>query len=267
MKKVLTIGLILVMFVYGLSRLFEMLNEQNSQVNKSENLEFANENNLKERVVTPTIVVKPTKVVSRSIEHVVPFTSQAPTGNWANTFFQDGCEEASVLMVLCASKDINCEIQENRIQGSFANKMLVDMGEWQTSLFGNGVDTSTEDTLKRLVRDFYKSKSGQVLGVSKIEDLIDGLEEGKIYIVPTDGRLLFNPNFTNGGPERHNLVVLGFDRDEEVFITNDPGTRNGKGYKYKFEILWRAMGDYPTGDHEKITERPKKVIEFDLETI
>lgn len=263
MKILVLLGVLLGVFVVGSNFIYREINIRNENLIKSENQEFKVEIEPTLELPSPTNTLKPVRKFIPKKQFEVPFTSQAPYGNWANTFFQDGCEEASVLMVMCIlDNNLECETESNKIIPSYTNSQLISMGEWQTVRFENGVDTSTQDTLQRLVREYYKSEIGQVVDVSSIEDLLNGIEEGNIYIVPTDGRLLLNPNFTNGGPERHNLVVLGFDRDEGVFITNDPGTRNGMGYKYKFEVLWNAIGDYPTGNHAKINEREKKVIEF-----
>ena len=75
-----------------------------------------------------------------------------------------------------------------------------------------------------------------------------------------NGQKLGNPFFTAPGPERHMLVVIGYDPEKLEFITNDPGTRQGEAYRYPVNVLWLAIRDYPTGDHEPITEVVKKMI-------
>ena len=76
------------------------------------------------------------------------------------------------------------------------------------------------------------------------------LEAGHLVIIPTNGQALKNPNFTLPGPERHMLVVKGYDYETEEFITNDPGTRNGADYRYKKDLLFEAIRNYKTGFHE-----------------
>ena len=56
------------------------------------------------------------------------------------------------------------------------------------------------------------------------------------------------------------IVVRGYDPVTKEFITNDPETRNGKLYKYKSDVLYEAIRDYPTGYHELITHIDKNMI-------
>lgn len=79
-------------------------------------------------------------------------------------------------------------------------------------------------------------------------------------VVPTNGRALGNPNFTAPGPERHMLVLIGYDPETKEFITNDPGTRQGRHYRYHEEVLFSAIRDYPTGDRVPITSVSKPGI-------
>jgi hypothetical protein len=39
-------------------------------------------------------------------------------------------------------------------------------------------------------------------------------------------------------------VIRGYDETEGEFITNDPGTRMGNGYRYKYEKLIAAVHDW-----------------------
>jgi hypothetical protein len=70
------------------------------------------------------------------------------------------------------------------------------------------------------------------------------LVSGKLVIIPAAGRLLGNPNFSGQGPIYHMLVVRGFDNKTGEFITNDPGTRKGEGYRYKYSVLINAIHDW-----------------------
>jgi hypothetical protein len=90
--------------------------------------------------------------------------------------------------------------------------------------------------------------------------LITPLVLGQLLIVPTNGQLLHNPNYTAPGPERHNLVIRGYDSVTKEFITNDPGTRKGEDYRYPENVLFKALSDYPTGDHLPILIASKSAI-------
>ncbi|KKR45570.1 MAG: hypothetical protein UT82_C0026G0013, partial [Parcubacteria group bacterium GW2011_GWB1_40_14] len=73
------------------------------------------------------------------------------------------------------------------------------------------------------------------------------LAAGNPIIVPAAGRELGNPYFTSPGPLYHMLVIRGYTSDDK-FITNDPGTRRGEEYTYKFDILMNAIHDWNGGD-------------------
>jgi hypothetical protein len=43
------------------------------------------------------------------------------------------------------------------------------------------------------------------------------------------------------------LLVIGYDPLTRKFITNDPGTRKGAGYRYDESVLFDAIWEYPSG--------------------
>jgi uncharacterized protein YvpB len=89
------------------------------------------------------------------------------------------------------------------------------------------------------------------------EDLKKYLAKGNPVIVPAAGRELKNPNFTAPGPLYHNLVLVGYDKN--IIITNDPGTRKGRGYIYDMDVLYNAIHDFP-GKPENIIQGRKAMI-------
>lgn len=183
----------------------------------------------------------------------VPFTSQAPTGNWDDARQQDGCEEASLVMAWA------WVIGQKSIIPSEAEKTIIDMSEFEHDQYGNYLDLNAQDTVK-LMKDYYKhEKVSFVLDIT-IEDIKDALRAGKLVIVPANGKRLNNPNFTNGGPQTHMFVIKGFDDSKKQFITNDPGTRRGNNYVYSYDTVADAMVNYPTGYHEDQTGQPTAMI-------
>lgn len=185
----------------------------------------------------------------------VPFIAQAPTGMWSDPRLQDGCEEAvSYMAYLWATKSSfskNFKEQEAK---------LLEISDWEESEYGSYHDTNTFDTTNRILKGYFKYNNVEVVVDITIDDIKNELSNGNLIIVPTDGRKLKNPYFSNGGPERHNLVIKGYDDESFEFITNDNGTRRGEGYKYKQQLLYDAIGDYPTGDHLPLTNREKTMI-------
>lgn len=201
------------------------------------------------KTTTPTPVEKEGTVMIQ-----VPFTAQAPLGTWSDSRQQDACEEASVIMAMHWVKGTN--------PGTLAQaeKAITDIADWQKTKYGSYVDTSTHDTVSRLFNDYFNYNNVRVEENISADDIIDQLEAGNIVIVMANGQALGNPFFTAPGPERHALVIIGYDYDTDQFVTNDPGTRSGKGYRYTRSVLIGAVRDYPTGDHEPILSVKKNMI-------
>lgn len=200
----------------------------------------------------PALPVEPAKPVIRDIAHVVPFTSQAPTGEWGLSAFQDGCEETSAMMVWMAQEGKYLSREE-------AKAKLLDMALFQTKIIGHGVDTNTSDTNEYLLKEYFRITDGEVVYDFTLDELKEAVMKG-IVIVPTNGRALKNPNFTAPGPLQHMLVIKGYDVTAKEFITNDPGTRMGAGYRYPEQVLYDAIREYPTGKHLPITTERKAMI-------
>lgn len=192
-------------------------------------------------------------VVPKKMLLHVPFTPQAPFGDWTDPRQQDGCEEASVVMAWRFINGQNLTRQE-------ALEEITQMSEWEKEQYGNSRDTSAADTLGRLLREYYGYKGGRVEYDITRDDVKRELIAGNILIIPFDGQVLVNPNFKAPGPERHMLVVIGYDDAKQQFITNDPGTRLGQGFVYTYDNFEASFRDYETGDHEPIVGRRSAMI-------
>ncbi len=181
----------------------------------------------------------------------VPFTVQAPFGEWGDPVFQDACEEASMIMAeaWATGETLTKESAKAKIQA---------LATFQKKKFGHAVDTSIQDTAWLLNEYFHVF--GTVRTSIEKEDIKKALSENRLVIVPTDGQKLKNPNFTQPGPPRHMLVIVGYDDTTREFITNDPGTRKGEGYRYSQDVLYEAILDYPTGKHLPVTSSDKVML-------
>ncbi len=190
--------------------------------------------------------------LEENVKNDVPFILQAPKSQWTDEKFQDACEEASILMAY--------RWKENKggLSKNSATKELEKMFEAERSFFGPKVlDTSAEDTM--LFANEYFGKGFEIKDAS-LSSMYSALANGFILIVPTNGKMLNNPNFTNGGPERHMLVITGYDKRKKEFITNDPGTKKGEDYRYPRSRLFNAIRDYKTGYKEPIKSIVKNMI-------
>jgi hypothetical protein len=205
---------------------------------------------------TPEAPVVPAKIPEDTPVSIaalsVPFTSQAPSAKWSDDTFQNGCEEASLVMAAywISGKALTKEVAE---------KEIVALSTYERKSLGHAVDTSAADTAE-LFSDYYDIGTAEVRYDIAAADIRTALADDAIVIVPTNGQRLGNPNFKRPGPLTHMLVVIGYDAAKQEFITNDPGTRLGKGYRYDEKVLLGAIRDYPTGKHLPIAEERTAMI-------
>jgi len=180
-------------------------------------------------------ILEPNNSLPEYYELNIPFMSQAPLGDW-NPPFDHACEETSVLMAYYFFENIkptSLQVAED----------INNIVNFEKERYGVYKDTTATETA-RLIKDYYGYNAKILFNVS-ITDVKKEILKGNVVIFPTDGRALKNPNFTPPGPVYHMLVVKGFDLDG--FITNDPGTKRGKDYKYSYNVLMNAISDWENG--------------------
>lgn len=179
----------------------------------------------------------------------LPFLSQAPFQKW-DALHEDACEEASLIMVkyfLDEKKSISKEQGEKEIQ---------EMVKYETKNdYGISITLSE---LNEIAKKYYNLKNGRVEKNITVEDIKKELAKGKPVIIGAAGKVLPNPNFKNGGPNYHMLVVIGYD--EKGFITNDPGTRLGENFRYTFNDLYKSIHDW---NEKNILNGEKNYLVFD----
>jgi len=179
----------------------------------------------------------------------VPFLVQAPFANW-DPVHEDACEEASLIMV---KHYLNKSKITTLNQGE---KEILDLVNYEST---NGYNLSiTLEQLADISKSYFGLKNPRIIKDVTTENIKKEIAEGKPVIIPAAGKILPNPNFKNGGPNYHMLVIKGYDSDS--FITNDPGTKNGKSFKYKYEDLINAIHDW---NAENILNGEKAYLVFD----
>jgi len=179
----------------------------------------------------------------------VPFTTQAPLVNW-DALHEEACEEASLIMYkhfLDGSVIASPQSADNEIQSMVA---------WENQN-GYGLDLTVEQT-NQMAKDYLGLNNGRVETNISLDNIKAELASGRPVLVPAAGKVLANPNFTDGGPNYHNLLIVGYDKDG--FITNDPGTRKGEGFRYTFDNLFTAIHNW---DATNILNGPKAYLVFD----
>ncbi len=186
------------------------------------------------------------------IAHNVPFTSQAPFAEWNNEIFQDGCEEASIIMAMAWVNNETLTKKESK-------QKIIDLATYQKNNLSGHKDRSAHDSAE-LIKKYYKYNNIEYIENVKIDDIIKELEKENIVVAPMNGQNLKNIYFNPPGPINHMILIIGYDYINEEFITNDPGTRRGKNYKYSKKIIKNALRDYPTGYHEINNKIKKNII-------
>jgi len=193
-------------------------------------------------------------IEEKSIILSVTFIAQAPLAHWEDARQQDGCEEAGALMAMAwAQGGIDAS-------PAAAEKEIIALADWEQENYGEHRDVYIDDVATRIFQDYFNYDKITTEVIYSKEDLLAFLRAGKLILAPTNGQTLHNPNFKALGPERHLLVIIGYDAKTDEFITNDPGTRRGAGYRYPSDILFKAIRAYPTGYHLPITSVEKKVL-------
>ncbi|NUM25162.1 MAG: C39 family peptidase [Candidatus Buchananbacteria bacterium] len=190
------------------------------------------------------LVPKPTEMPEAGPEAVIPqkldsemvFVSQAPYAVW-DQLHEEACEEASMIMVkkYFSKESLSAHIMEQEI---------LDLVEWEQTQ-GYQIDLTAQETAT-ILRDYF-TLSAEVITDVNVERIKQELVAGKLIIVPAAGRELGNPYFQTPGPIYHMLIIKGFDDNTQEFITNDPGTRRGKDFRYSYQRLLSAIHDW---DHE-----------------
>ena len=163
------------------------------------------------------------------------FYSQAPFGDWSFPW-QEACEEASALLVA------NTYFHHNWSRENFRDEILK-LVEWETKTFGDYKDTNAAQ-IARFLKE-YLGLDSKVYTDPSFEDVRTILERGHFILMPFDGKLIGNPNYKNGGPVYHVMVLKGFKVGaSQKIITEDVGTRNGEDYVYPWSTLQNAMHEF-----------------------
>jgi hypothetical protein len=179
----------------------------------------------------------------------VPFTPQAPTANW-DELHNEACEEASMIMANAYYNHISS------LPPATVEKEISKLTKWQQETFGYYLSISTSEAA-RMGEEVYGLNTEIVQ--FNVETIKQALADNKLVVYPAMGQMLGNPYFTGEGPIYHMLVITGYD-DNDNFITNDPGTKRGLNYKYSFDTLEAAAGNWVSSAHAVDTSDKRIII-------
>ncbi len=177
----------------------------------------------------------------------VPFTSQAPSGDWSSPY-SEACEEAILVMLSHwkAGTSFSVTQVEDEIQS---------IVQWELANYGHHEDTAMAETANTASQyEGLKVKVSRTVTINRLKQLVS---EGKPVIVPVYGKALGNPHFLNGGPDYHVVLLVGYEGTD--FIVHDPGTRYGENYHYNVDIFYNAIHDL-TDPESNIANGEKAIV-------
>lgn len=182
------------------------------------------------------IIKKPEAILPQEINLAVPFTSQAPEANWDQPW-QDACEEAVVLM-------LDAYYKEYDLTKNIAIKEILKQVAWQDDL--NWKSSINAEKVLQLLQYQIPNLQFKIIENPEILDIKKSIASGNPVFVVAAGKLLDNKHFTDGGPDYHALIIKGYTKTH--FITNDPGTKWGENFQYRYDVLMNAIHDYNDGN-------------------
>lgn len=174
-------------------------------------------------------------ILPTALDLPIPYTSQAPTGNW-DYVHNESCEEASALMAYLYTTGKIYPV----IPVQIAEKEMAALNAWEKKQFGYFDDTNNAQ-MAQMIKDVYHLGTFVLKNFTET-DLKKELLGQHAIILSIDGKRLHNPHFRQPGPAHHVVVIRGYNKNG--FITNEPGTRYGNGYVYSFKTLYNAAGNW-----------------------
>lgn len=180
----------------------------------------------------------------------VPFTSQAPAGNWSEPW-KNACEETSIYMVSSFYAD-------DTIKRDEAIKRIKEIMVAKNAEFQISHDESLQK-ISELITLLDLPWETEIVENPSIEDIKKQLANNQPIIAPVFAPTL---GITEDGPDYHVMVITGYDDVTNEFIVNDPALKNGKGIRFEYDIFMTAIHDlnqanYKAGDKALLFTKPK----------
>ena len=184
------------------------------------------------------------------VELDVPFLCQAPYANWAQPW-QDACEEAAIIMAVHYVKDYPIDKESG-------NQEILGLVMFQNKRYGGHHDLTAKQSAQ-LMKDYYRYGKYKLSYKFTVDDMKAELAKGNLVVTPMAGRLLGNKYYRQPGPAYHYMLFKGYDDGKGEFITNDSGTKRGRGFRYRYDVAYNAIHDW-SGSKETIDQGKKAMI-------
>ncbi len=167
----------------------------------------------------------------------VPYTVQAPTGNW-DTAHEEYCEAAAVLMVGRFYK--GAKYPNDRIPPSDADAAMSQIVQYERQTWPGIVDLSL-DKVGQDGKQFYNLRPA--ISPATLDNIKKAIAGGNPVIIPVmthggPGGTKISPYYSAGNVY-HVIVLIGYDTQK--LYSDDAGISQGQNYPYTWEVLSVAM--------------------------
>lgn len=134
---------------------------------------------------------------------------------------------------------------KKKITKTEAKKLMLPLFTIENRIFGSNADTDSARTNKLI--NGYTNFGSKIVDNPTLEEIKDELRAGRPVIIFLYGKNLANPNhrWRAGGSYYHVITLVGFDDENEEFITNDSADYStGLDYRYKYDTILSALHDF-----------------------
>lgn len=179
----------------------------------------------------------------------VPYSSQAPLGDWRQPWF-DACEETALVMVdsYYQGRSLTPEISKNEILKVF---------DYKNNALGVSLDENTDKILS-IIENYFSWIGTKVYNPS-ITMIKSEIDAGRPVIAPVAGFELGNPYYRSVVPY-HVIILKGYDDATAEFITHDPGLNHGANFRYSYQTVIDANHDFVARDIDLMKTGAKVMI-------
>ncbi|MFH0873644.1 MAG: C39 family peptidase [Candidatus Komeilibacteria bacterium] len=172
----------------------------------------------------------------------VPFSSQAPAGNWAEPW-QNACEETSIIM-------IDNFYNGDTVTKTQAKQEILNIFTIKNAEFGKSKDESME-LIAEIINSAKLIWQARVVVNPTLEQMKQEIADNHPIIAPVYAPALANTPYPTADLNYHVMVISGYDDAKGEFIVQDPGSSQGKDNHYTYTNFYEAIHDYlNTTDYE-----------------
>lgn len=201
-------------------------------------------------IAIPVIsTVRQAVTLPASLTLPVPFTTQAPDGNWTGN---ENCEEASVVM----ADAFLTGNTEDTIPADAAETAIDNLISWENANFGHNANGGSAE-IAQMAETVDQLKANVISNYTEVQ-LKTALRDGQVILLTVNASKLNNPNYTQPPPTYHVVVIRGYNGD--TFYANDPGIEKGNNYAYPFATLQAANADWDNTNNVILNGQGKAII-------